>query len=265
LITNQPIEHKSQIFVIRPDKRSIDGRIFSLEIQNEKNKSLADIIEQTKDIRQMIEALHEDILQLKTNSNKETIDNLSPEEQTILKLAAKHLIQVIISTRIVKKSSEERIRFLELLNNDQIVMHNEKQESSNDNNRLAKEMNYQHTEMISKYSEGASNEIISSQFQHPKCITVQTSFAIDSSMPRVPTKTTVIANNDEEDEKSYDDYIKTSQHIITTNEQFENILSKDERKLENALFLKVEFLYRIFYSKENQSFFLLARLNSIQQ
>jgi hypothetical protein len=142
-------------------------------------------------------------------------------------------------------------------------MHNEKQESSNDNNRLAKEVNYQHTDMISKYSEVASNEIISSQLQHPKCITVQTSFAINSSIPQVPTKTTVIAFNEEEDEKSYDNY--TSQHIITTNEQFENILSKDERKLENALFLKVEFLYRIFYSKENQSFFLLARLNSIQQ
>jgi len=158
----------------------------------------------------MLEALHEDILQLKTNSNTEII------------------------------------RFLELLNNDQIVKHNEKQESSpsifNDNNR------------------------ISSQLQHPKCITVQTSFAINSSMPRVPTKSTVIAMDEEEDdEKSYDNYIETSQHIITTNEQFENILSKDERKFENSLFLKVEFLYRIFYSKEHQSFFLLARLNSIQQ
>ena len=58
-------------------------------------------------------------------------------------------------------------------------------------------------------------------------------------MPRVPTKSTVIAidENDSEDEKSYDDYINTSNHIITTNEQFENILKKNERKSENILLL----------------------------
>jgi hypothetical protein len=58
-------------------------------------------------------------------------------------------------------------------------------------------------------------------------------------MPRVPTKSTVIAidENDSEDEKSYDDYIYKSNHIITTNEQFENILKKNEQKSENILLL----------------------------
>ena len=65
-----------------------------------KIKLFVDIIEQTKDIRQTIETLHEDILQLKTNSNN--LSNLSLEEQTILKLATENLIQEIISNRINK-------------------------------------------------------------------------------------------------------------------------------------------------------------------
>ena len=68
-----------------------------------------------------------------------------------------------------------------------------------------------------------------SQFQHPKCITVQTSFAMNSSIPQVPTKSTVISTNEDDE-----DYIETSQYIITTNEQFENIVSKDERKSEDS-------------------------------
>ena len=67
----------------------------------------------------------------------------------------------------------------------------------------------------SSISEISSKETII-QLQHPKCITVQPSFAINSSMPRVPTQSTVIAIDEKIEEKSYDNYIDTSEHIITT-------------------------------------------------
>jgi hypothetical protein len=67
-----------------------------------RNETIADVIEQTKSIRQAIETLHDDILQLKTNSTR---SNLSIEEKTILKLATEKLIQAIISTRIDKQSN----------------------------------------------------------------------------------------------------------------------------------------------------------------
>ncbi len=87
-----------------------------------------------------------------------------------------------------------------------------------------------------------SEEIDSStetQLQHPKCVTAQPSIAI---MPRVPTRSTVIAIA-EEDEKSCDNYIDTSEHRITTNEQFENILQTNREKSENILILKDSIAY----------------------
>lgn len=69
--------------------------------QDEVN-TLESLMERTKVIHQMIEILHEDILQLKHHSNKDIIDNLSFEEKTILKLATEYLIQVIMATKINK-------------------------------------------------------------------------------------------------------------------------------------------------------------------
>ncbi|CAF1184948.1 unnamed protein product [Adineta steineri] len=184
--------------------------------------STDDIIEQTNDIRQMIQALHKDILQLKTNSNKETMNDLSIEEQTILNIATKNLIQVIMSTRIDSRSSETK-----LLNN---VKDNKYNENSHSDIAL-----------------NGTENLLTMHFQHPNCVTV---FTINSSMPQVPTKTTVIATNDDdddEDEKSYDDYTVTSQHFITTNEDFENILSRDERISNNELFLQQD---SIMYNNE---------------
>jgi hypothetical protein len=91
----------------------------------------------------------------------------------------------------------------------------------------------------SSISEITSNDIDNS-IQHPKCIPVQPSFARNSIMPHVPTKSTVlpIDEHDTEEEKSYDDYINTSKHIITINEQFENIPTRNEQKSENILLLK---------------------------
>jgi len=181
-----------------------------------KIKIFVDIIEQTKNIRQTIETLHEDILQLKTNSNN--LSNLSLEEQTILKFATENLIQEIISNGINKKSN---------------ILNERQQKSSssivNDDHRQSKH---------SSISEITLNENDNS-IQHPNCVTVQPSFAINSSMPRVPTKSAVMAidENDSEDEKSYDDYINTSNYVITTNQQFENIPKKNERKSENILLL----------------------------
>ncbi|CAF4286841.1 unnamed protein product, partial [Adineta steineri] len=162
--------------------------------------STDDIIEQTSDIRQMIQALHKDILQLKTNSNKETMNDLSIEEQTILNIATKNLIQ---------------------------------DDKYNENS---------HSDIVLNEPEN----LLTMHFQHPNCVTV---FTINSSMPQVPTKTTAIAtsDDDDEDEKSYDDYTVTSQHFITTNEDFENILSRDERISNNELFLQQD---SVMYNNE---------------
>lgn len=64
-------------------------------------------------------------------------------------------------------------------------------------------------------------------------------------MPRVPTKSNIIAidDNDFEEEKSYDNYIDTSKSIITTTEQFENILTKNKQTSESILLLKDSTVY----------------------
>jgi hypothetical protein len=83
-------------------------------------------------------------------------------------------------------------------------------------------------------------------------------------MPRVPTKATVIAINDddEEEEKSYDDHMKTSQHIIVTAEQFENIPIRKGRKSEDALFFQVNFSLN---SKKEVFSISEIRLNTIMK
>ncbi|CAF2888448.1 unnamed protein product [Rotaria sp. Silwood2] len=231
---------KSQIFFDASQTSFVSNKFTTDEIQNE-TTILTDIIEQTKGIRQMIEILHEDILHLKQYSNKQTIDqisNLSIEEKNILKLATESLIQTIISTRInrntnilnmKKHSSNELIKFFQ---------HNEKQKTSSST------FNDDHQQSEEKESKRSSivqiDNSTSVQLQEPKCVTLQTSFAMNFSMPRVPTKATVINinNDDEEIDKSYNDDTKTSQYIITTNEQFENISTRNEGKSENNLLLK---------------------------
>lgn len=87
-------------------------------------------------------------------------------------------------------------------------------------------------------AEKKSNKIelsTETQFQHPKCVTAQPSIAINSLMPRVPNRSTVMAII-EEDEKSCD-------NCITTNEQFENILPMNEKQSENILILKDSMVY----------------------
>lgn len=151
------------------------------------------------------------------NSLDTSESNLSLEEQTILKLATENLIQAIISNRINKLNEKKQVSSASIFNND----HRQLKQSS--------------------ISDIIPNEINNS-IQHPKCVPVQPSFAMNFRMPRVPTKSNVIAI-DENDEKSYDDYINTSKHIITTNEQFESIHTKNEQNLENTLLLKDSIAY----------------------
>jgi hypothetical protein len=110
---------------------------------------------------------------------------------------------------------------------------------------MSKRIQSEDTGMKSATTPNEINNSTKVSLQHPKCVTVQPSFAVNSLMPRVPTKSivTAIDENDGEDEKSYDnDYINTPQHVITTNEQFENILKKN-KKLEDNLFLKDSIVY----------------------
>ncbi|CAF4249413.1 unnamed protein product, partial [Adineta steineri] len=213
-ISNNSISQSGYYGPINTILYSIIERSESSPLIQQDKFSTDNIIEQTSDIRQMIQALHKDILQLKTNSNKESVNDLSIEEQTILNIATKNLIQVIMSTRIDNRSNETK-----LLNNVKDDKYNE----------------YSHSDIALNETEN----LLTMHFQHPNCVTV---FTINSSMPQVPTKTTVIATSDDddsdEDEKSYDDYTVTSQHFITTNEDFENILSRDERISNNELFLQ---------------------------
>ena len=81
----------------------------------------------------------------------------------------------------------------------------------------------------------------SSRVTHPNCLPVQPSVAMDSSMPRVPTKAVVIAVDDNgADEKSFDDRVETiSQHLVTTSEQFEDIPRRRQTKPDHAPLFKV--------------------------
>ena len=124
-----------------------------------------------------------------------------------------------------------------------------------DNSEQSEEENSIHATSYSKQSSvleatlNKVNNLEKSQFQQPKCLTVQTSQTMYCSIPRVPTVTTpVTINTDEEDEASYNNDIKSLQYVITTNEQYEDIMGREERKPGNDLFLKVKFLVRLFYS-----------------
>ncbi|CAF1138308.1 unnamed protein product [Rotaria sordida] len=272
LNSNKSIEQKSenqmiiesQIFFDTSQTSFIPNKFTIDEISNE-TKILNNIIEQTKGIRQMIEILHEDILQLKQYSNKQTIEqisNLSIEEKNILKLATENLIQTIISMRINKNMNILK-QFKKDSSNELIksIQHNKKQKSSpsifNDDYQQS-EGNKSKRSSILKI-----DNLIKTQHQEPKCVTLQTSFVMNSSMPRIPTNATVINinNDDEEIEKSYNNDIKTSQYIITTNEQFENIPTRNERKSKNDLLLKHDsFIYNnepldwIYYSSKPDHF-----------
>lgn len=63
---------------------------------------------------------------------------------------------------------------------------------------------------------------------------------MNSLMPRVPTKSTVVTNDeiDQDDDQSFDNYIDTSKPIITTTEQFENMPKKAIKRSSSVLVLK---------------------------
>lgn len=66
---------------------------------------------------------------------------------------------------------------------------------------------------------------------------------MNSLMPRVPTKS--IVEIDEDDDESFDNYIDTSKPIITTTEQYENIPKKITYKQSaNTLILKDSLVFK---------------------
>ncbi|CAF4315868.1 unnamed protein product [Rotaria socialis] len=237
--SKNPILIKSQIFI----DISQTSLVSDTQMKNE-TEMLTDVIEQTKGIRQIIETLRKEILQLKNNSNNEINKdklNLSIEEKSILKLATENLIQVILSTRVGKnKTTEKKFQNESLSKLVKSVQCNEKYKFSslicNDNNQQLEENNYIKFERSStlKVPPKETDNFIEAQLNKPKCVTLQPSFVTNSRMPRVPTKAAVINcnKNNELAETSYNDY------IITTSEHFENIPSRDERQSKHEFILK---------------------------
>ena len=76
----------------------------SSETQNESN-ILVDIFKETNNIREIVEHLHEDILQLKKDIHIHEIPNWSMKEQNILRLTTENLIQAIMFTRIDRNTT----------------------------------------------------------------------------------------------------------------------------------------------------------------
>ena len=140
---------------------------------------------------------------LQLESNATKLSDLSSEEQDNLQLATDNLIQTILAHKTDK--------------------------------------NRQQSEDVKKESKQSSHSQIAPN-DHPKCVTAQPSFVINSPMPRVPTRSIVIAI-DEGDTKSYDHFSSTSQHLITMNKQFENILEPNKHKSDNSLILNNSTLY----------------------
>ncbi|CAF0855665.1 unnamed protein product [Adineta ricciae] len=191
-----------------------------------------DIIELANDVRHMIEVLHEDVLLLKVNSTPKSED-LSIEEHNVIKILTQNLTEVIRTARNEHRS--------ELVHN----LHPIKTYGTIDVSPLVfttqnvhlQGSSYIDINAMKNRSETIPNEAEDStglQIHHPNCVNVLT---LNSSMPRVPTKTSLVAiNGDEElddDETSFDNHVS-----ISTVEQFENIPTRDERKSNRMFILK---------------------------
>ncbi|CAF5043955.1 unnamed protein product, partial [Rotaria magnacalcarata] len=179
--SKNPIMIKSQIFIdisqtsLVPDTRKM----------KKETEMLTDVIEQTKGIRQIIETLRKEILQLKNNSNKKINNdntNLSIEEKSILKLATENLIQVILSTRVGKnKTTEKKFQNESLSKLVKSVQSNEKYKFSslicNENNQQLVENNYIKFKRSStlKVTPKEADNFIEAQLNKPKCVTLQPS------------------------------------------------------------------------------------------
>ena len=176
--TRRPISSTSQV---------------SSEIPKVEDPTVADILEQTKGIRQAIANLHEDVLQIRADQEA----HLSNEEKEVLKLAAAHLIQTINTAKIDDKMT-----------------------------------------VPSNYQSHVATSL--TDLKSPKCLPVQPSVLVNSTIPRVPSKATVIAiNNDDDQEMAYDDDISTNEHIVISADQFENIPSRTARQFQDRSLTKV--------------------------
>ncbi|CAF1237554.1 unnamed protein product [Adineta ricciae] len=194
--------------------------------------TIDDIIELTSDVRHMIEALHEDVLFLKVNPTPKSED-LSIEEHNVIKILTQNLTEVIRTARNENRS--------ELVHN----LHPVKTYGTIDvsplvfttQNVYLQGSNYIDINAMENRSETIPNETEDSsglQIHHPNCVNVLT---LNSSMPRVPTKTSLVAIND--GEELDDDVTSFDNHVsISTVEQFENIPTRDERKNNRMFILK---------------------------
>ncbi|UJR25765.1 hypothetical protein I4U23_007119 [Adineta vaga] len=197
--------------------------------------SINDIIDQTNDIRRILAELHEDISQLKMTSTPK-IEDLSIEEQSIIKTATENLIEVIRIARNDDRLNRLGIQKCSYSNNIQTTKRDEKVNVS----LLSFVTPNSYIDRTLKHSETILNKLDDStaaHIHHPACVNVLT---LKASIPRIPTKTSLIAindNDDDDDENSYDNRITIPQQMITTNEQFENIPARHQQKLDNMLLL----------------------------
>ena len=173
----------------------------SSEMPKVEDPTVADILEQTKGIRQAIANLHDDVLQLRVD--QET--HLSNEEKEVLKLAAGHLIQTIHTSKIDDKTT---------------VPSNERSQSSS----LEQQQQNQPVHAATSLTE----------LKSPKCLPVQQSVLVNSTLPRVPSKATVIAiNNDDDQEMAYEDDMSTNEHVVISADHFENIPSRNAGRFQD--------------------------------
>lgn len=206
---------------------------------------MADVIEQTKSIRQAIINIQNDVSRIRANlvEDKSSQDfHLSDEDVKALKLAAEHVIQTMKTSNIDEKmilsskfSDESRISsshhtnfsFLEQQKQPTHSFSSMKQTNTDESNALE----YHSTASIDPHLNESDNlhntATTLADLQSPKCLPVHPSIPINSAMPRVPSKATVIAiNGDDDHEIAYDDEMSMNQRIFISADQFENIPSR---------------------------------------
>lgn len=183
------------------------------------------------------------------------INNLSKEQKDILTLATENLIQAILSMKLDNNmenlpiNNQLNIRFMSKpsFSNKIIkfVQLNEKHKSSqrifNIGRCQSDKLNYLHKNCESNLP--SVFKYIPNQLRSPKCVTIQPSFSIGPRCPQVPIETTIITAK-QADKLSSNHINKIPEYFITTNEEFENILSKEKRQSQHELVLKVNTLVK---------------------
>lgn len=223
------------------DRVPADSTTKSTNIGLVERRALAEISEQTHGIRQMIGVLHADVLNMKTNLA--TSEELSFDEQYLIKTAARHLVDALIDARTEHRSTREQLlKGSESAEEDVQIRTVPVAHSSQTAQPIEKHTLRVNT--ITRCPETTDNAIDSptdSPHHTPTCITV---LERDTGLAEVPSKTSlIIIDNEDVDEMISDVMLQTSKQFITIDEQFENIHPRTKRDDEDdILYLRVSLL-----------------------